>query len=153
MSDLAFFYLSLPVLLKLTQSASRRTCWLVAGRAWAISVGLALVYVYVNPDDLTQMHSRHNTGFWLYVLKYNPLARLPEFIIGIMAGRLFLLTGGFQPRFSTPAFVASTLVLLVFLLLGHYIAYPVINSGLLAPLLAVVISRSYLINTFKRLIR
>jgi peptidoglycan/LPS O-acetylase OafA/YrhL len=140
LSNLAFFYLSLPVLLKLTRSASRRTCLLFAGAAWAVSVGLALVYVHLNPDGLAQMNPPRSPGFWLYVLKYNPLVRLPEFIIGIVAGRLFLLTGGFRRHSSTAVFLLSTLVLLVFLFLGHHISYPVINSGLLAPLLAVVIS-------------
>jgi len=140
LSDLAFFYLSLPVLLKLTRSASRRTCLLAAGAAWVVSVGLAVAYIHVNPDGLAQMNPPRSPGFWLYVLKYNPLVRLPEFIMGIMAGRLFLLNGGFRRQISTSVFVVSSLVLLVFLILGHHISYPVINSGLLAPLLAVVIS-------------
>src|SRR5438270_766696 len=35
LSDLAFFYLCLPVLLKLTRSASPKTCLLIGGFAWA----------------------------------------------------------------------------------------------------------------------
>jgi peptidoglycan/LPS O-acetylase OafA/YrhL len=139
LSNLAFFYLSLPVLLKLTRSASKRVCVLVAGSAWAISVGLALVYVHVNPDSLHQINT-HSQGFWLYLLKYNPLARLPEFIIGVMVGRLFLLTGGFRRHTSTAVFLFSSSVLLVLLLFGHDVPYPVINSGLLTPVLALVIS-------------
>lgn len=139
LSDLAFFYLCLPILLKLTRRASRRTCLFVGGFAWAISVGLAVAYVYLNPDGLTQLNPPRSPGFWLYVLKYNPLVRLPDFIVGIMAGRFFLVTGGFRRQISSAVFLASTSVLLGFLLLGHLITYPVINSGLLAPLLAVII--------------
>jgi peptidoglycan/LPS O-acetylase OafA/YrhL len=139
LSNLAFFYLSLPVVLKLTRSASKKTCVLTGGVAWAVSLGLGLVYVHVSPDGLQQINN-HSLGFWLYVLKYNPLARLPEFIIGVMVGRLFLLTGGFARRVSTVVFVASALVLLIFLLAGNMIPYPVVNSGLLAPLLALVIA-------------
>jgi len=139
LSDLAFFYLSLPVLLKLTRFASRRTCLLVGGLAWAVSVGLAIAYVYLNPDGLAQLNPPRSPGFWLYVLKYNPLVRLPEFLMGIMAGRLFLLTGGFRRQISSAVFLASTFALLIFLLLGHRITYPVINSGLLAPLLTVIV--------------
>ena len=140
LSDLAFFYLSLPVVLKLTRTASRSACLLVAGSAWAVSIGLALVYMYANPDGLAQINPPRSPGFWLYLLKYNPLARLPEFIIGVMAGRLFLLTGGFRRHTSTAVFLVSTLVLLGFLLFGHHVPYLVINSGLLAPVLTVVIS-------------
>jgi peptidoglycan/LPS O-acetylase OafA/YrhL len=139
LSNLAFFYTSLPIILKLTRSASKKTCVLVAGLAWAVSVGLALVYMQFNPDGLHQI-SNHSQGFWLYILKYNPLARLPEFVMGVMAGRLFLLTGGFRRHTSTAVFLCSSLLLLGFLLLGHLIPYPVINSGLLAPVLILVIS-------------
>jgi peptidoglycan/LPS O-acetylase OafA/YrhL len=139
LSNLAFFYLSLPVLLKLTRSVSKSACMVGAASAWAVSVGLALVYVRVNPDGLDQINN-HSQGFWLYLLKFNPLARLPEFIIGIMTGRLFLLTGGFRRHTSTAVFLVSSLVLLVGLLLGHHLPYPVINSGLLAPVLALLIS-------------
>ena len=139
LSNLAFFYVSLPVLLKLTRSTSKRTCMLVAGLAWAISVGLALAYMHANPDGLHQINN-HSHGFWLSILKYNPLTRLPEFIIGVMAGRLFLLTGGFRRPRSTAVFLCSSLVILLALLFGVHIPYPVINSGLLTPVLALVIS-------------
>jgi peptidoglycan/LPS O-acetylase OafA/YrhL len=140
LSDLAFFYLSLPIILKLTRSASRRTCLVVGGAAWAVSIGLAVLYIYANPDGLAQINPPRDFGFWLYMLKYNPLVRLPEFIIGVMAGRYFLLTGGFRREMSTAVFLTSTLVLLGFLLFGPRLPYVLINSGLLAPVLTVVIS-------------
>jgi len=139
LSNLAFFYLSLPVLLILTRSSSKRSCLLFAALAWVISIGLSLAYVHWNPDGLHQIDSR-SAGFWLYILKYNPLVRLPEFFMGVMAGRLFLLTGGFRPQRSTVVFLFSGLLLLAALLLGHHVPYPIINSGLLAPLLALVVS-------------
>jgi peptidoglycan/LPS O-acetylase OafA/YrhL len=139
LSSLAFFYVSLPVLLILTRSSSKRACLLFAMLAWILSVGLSLVYVHLNPDGLQEISSR-STGFWLYILKYNPLVRMPDFFIGVMAGRLYLLTGGFRRQNSTAVLVFSGLLLLAMLLLGNRIPYPVINSGLLAPLLALVVS-------------
>src|SRR5262249_28078766 len=62
------------------------------------------------------------------------------FVIGVMAGRLFLLTGGFRRQTSTMVFLTSTLVLLGFLFFGHHVPYILINSGLLAPLLTVVLA-------------
>jgi peptidoglycan/LPS O-acetylase OafA/YrhL len=139
MSNLAFFYLSLPVLLILTRSTSKRACLLFAAVAWAISVGLSLAYVHANPDGLHEIGTR-STGFWLYILKYNPLVRLPESFIGVMAGRLFLLTGGFRRQRSTAVFLFAGVLILAGLLLGDRLPYPVINSGWLAPLLALVVS-------------
>ncbi|MFY9528079.1 MAG: hypothetical protein WBC04_10675 [Candidatus Acidiferrales bacterium] len=79
-------------------------------------------------------------GFWLKVLMFNPLVRLPEFLVGVMAGRLFLLTGGFRRQSSNAVFLVSSLLILATLLLGHRIPFPVINTGLLAPLLALAVS-------------
>jgi peptidoglycan/LPS O-acetylase OafA/YrhL len=139
LSNLAFFYLSLPVLLKLTRSVSRRTCVLIAASAWVVSVGLALVYVHVNPDGLQDVNN-YSRGFWLFVIRFNPLARLPEFVIGLMAGRIFLLTDGFRRHTSTVVFLVSSLLLLGALLVGHKFPFPVMNSGLLTPLLALLVS-------------
>lgn len=138
LSTLGFFYASLPLWLILTRSISKRTCWSLALLSWAISLTLSLVYVHWNPDGLHDINN-HTTAYWLYVLKYHPLVRLPEFFVGIMAGRLFLLTGGFQPKTSTAVFLAGSVLLLAALLLGDMLPYPVINCGLLAPLLAVLV--------------
>jgi peptidoglycan/LPS O-acetylase OafA/YrhL len=139
LSNLAFFYLSLPVLLKLTRSASKRTCVLIAASAWAVSVGLGPLYIHVNPDGLHDLNN-YSRGFWLSVIKFNPLARLPEFIIGLMAGRIFLLTDGFRRHKSTVIFLISSLLLLAALILGQKLPFPVMNSGLLTPVLALLIS-------------
>jgi peptidoglycan/LPS O-acetylase OafA/YrhL len=79
-------------------------------------------------------------AFWLYVLKYNPLAHLPEFFIGVLSARLFNTTGGFKRTRADIAFVFSTVVILMILLLGYSFPYPVTHTGLLAPLLAALIA-------------
>jgi peptidoglycan/LPS O-acetylase OafA/YrhL len=137
LSNLAFFYLSLPFLLKLTRFTSRRSCLFLAGSAWLTSICLSLAYIHFNPDGLQEMSDLN--GFWLKVLMFNPLVRLPEFFVGVMAGRLFLLTRGFRPRLATAIFFFAGLLILAGLLLGHHIPFPVINTGLLAPLLALFI--------------
>jgi peptidoglycan/LPS O-acetylase OafA/YrhL len=139
LSDLAFFYLSLPLLLKLTRSASKRTCLTLGACAWVVSVALGVAYLLGNPDGLHEINN-HTKAFWLHVFKYNPLLRLPEFIIGVAAGRLFLLTAGFSRRTSTTVFLVSCPVLLLFLLFGLRLPYPIINSGLLTPLLSLLLA-------------
>jgi peptidoglycan/LPS O-acetylase OafA/YrhL len=138
LSDLAFFYVSLPFLLRVTRFTSRRSCLLLAGLAWLTSLGLSLAFVHFNPDGLRHMSDLN--GFWLKVLMFNPLVRLPEFFVGVMAGRLFLLTGGFRRQSSNAVFFVSSLLILATLLLGSHIPFPVINTGLLAPLLALAVS-------------
>jgi peptidoglycan/LPS O-acetylase OafA/YrhL len=139
LSNLAFCYLSLPFLLKATRQFSKTACVIFAASAWLTSLALSLTYLHLNPDNLTHIDS-NTVAFWLYVLKYNPLSHIPEFFIGVLAARLFTATGGFKRTQADFAFVFSTAVILIILLLGYSLPYPATHTGLLAPLLAVLIA-------------
>jgi len=118
---------------------SKTACLIFAAAAWLTSLTLSLAYLHLNPDNLTHIDS-NNEAFWLYVLKYNPLVHLPEFFIGVLAARLFTAAGGFTRAHADYAFVFSTATILIILLLGYSIPYPVTHTGLLAPLLAILIA-------------
>ena len=77
-------------------------------------------------------------GPMLDFLKYNPLLRLPEFIIGIVTARVFLALGAPTPAGAT-AFLVVTSALLVALLGSGAVGYLLIHNGLLAPVYAAVI--------------
>jgi peptidoglycan/LPS O-acetylase OafA/YrhL len=139
LSNLAFCYLSLPFLLKATRRFSKSTCLITAAAAWLVSLALSLTYLYLNPDHAAHIDS-NTVAFWLYVLKYNPLPHLPEFFIGVMSARLFSATGGFKRPLADFALAFSTVVILIILLCGYSIPYPVTHTGLLAPLLAILIA-------------
>jgi peptidoglycan/LPS O-acetylase OafA/YrhL len=126
--------------LKATRRFSRTACLIFAAAAWIVSLTLPLTYLHLNPDGLTQHIDSNTVAFWLYVLKYNPLSHIPEFFIGVLAARAFAITGGFQRTRADFAFILSTTVILIILLLGYSLPYPVTHTGLLAPLLAVLIA-------------
>jgi len=46
--------------------------------------------VVLNPDRLSIVNADVLGAFWLNALKFNPLARLPEFLLGMACGFLFL---------------------------------------------------------------
>jgi peptidoglycan/LPS O-acetylase OafA/YrhL len=140
LSNLAFCYLTLPFLLRATRHFSKTECVIFAAAAWIVSLTLSLTYLHLNPDGLTQHIDSNSVAFWLYVLKYNPLIHLPEFFIGVLAARLFTVTGGFTRAHADYAFVFSIAIILIILLLGYSIPYPVTHTGLLAPLLAILIA-------------
>jgi peptidoglycan/LPS O-acetylase OafA/YrhL len=139
LSNLAFCYLSLPFLLRATRHFSKTACLSSAAAAWLISLTLSLTYLHLNPDGLGHIDS-NSVAFWLYVLKYNPLSHIPEFFIGVLSARLFSFTDGFTRTQADFAFVFSTAVILIILFLGYSLPYPVTHTGLLAPLLAVLIA-------------
>jgi peptidoglycan/LPS O-acetylase OafA/YrhL len=139
LSNLAFCYVSLPFLLRATRHFSRTACLISGGAAWVTSLAISLTYLYLNPDHLGHIDSK-TVAFWLYVLKYNPLVHIPEFFIGVVAARLFISSGGFKRTQADFVFVFSTAVILIILFLGYGLPYPVTHTGLLAPLLAVLIA-------------
>lgn len=139
LSNLAFCYLSLPFFLRATRHFSKTACLIFTAAAWFVSLTLSFSYLRLNPDHLGHINS-NTVAFWLYVLKYNPLSHLPEFFIGVLTARLFIASGGFRRTQADFAFVFSTVVILIILLFGYSLSYPVTHTGLLAPLLAVLIA-------------
>jgi peptidoglycan/LPS O-acetylase OafA/YrhL len=97
LSALAFFYTAFPALLLATRTTSRRALWILAGLAWAATLVPGLVYAVVNPDSMAVV-SPNAHAVWIDVLRYNPLVRLPEFVLGVAAARLYLHSGGFPQR-------------------------------------------------------
>ncbi|MDP9146228.1 MAG: acyltransferase [Acidobacteriota bacterium] len=138
LSNLAFCYFTLPFLLRITRGRSRMWWLMSAAVAWIISLALSFTYFHWNPDGLTQINTS-SEGFWLYVLKFNPLVHVPEFFIGMIAGRIFTASGPISNREANFSFILAACAILYILLLGYRIPYPVTHTGLLAPLLAIVV--------------
>jgi peptidoglycan/LPS O-acetylase OafA/YrhL len=83
-------------------------------------------------------------AFWLNVVKFHPLARLPEFLLGMACGAVFLKCRN-EAKPESDARLALSLVLaglLIAATVAHYsarIAYPVLHTSLLAPAFAAII--------------
>ena len=90
---------------------------------------------------------------WLKFLKYNPLARLPEFLLGVALGRLFVARMSTTPagytasitnsaRLSVVALVGSVCALSyvpTMLGPGSALPYLLLHNGLVDPLFALLI--------------
>ncbi len=79
--------------------------------------------------------------FWLAALKYHPLARTPEFLIGVVLGKYFLTLlerGPISERWGRAGTVAVGAVFLV-LSVSPIVPYPLLHNGLLLPLFAVIV--------------
>ncbi|MGA3371574.1 MAG: acyltransferase [Terracidiphilus sp.] len=130
----AFFYLLFPFLLRPFARLAQRHAALVLGAIWMLSLIPSTLYALALPEGPVDTMSRF---VGLTIIKFNPLLRLPEFLIGIALGVLYL-NGAHIPR---PRLAAAGCVLaLVFIVLGPWrLPYPVIHNGLLAPLYGVLI--------------
>jgi peptidoglycan/LPS O-acetylase OafA/YrhL len=80
-------------------------------------------------------------GRWKWVVSYNALLRLPEFIIGVAAGRLFLLEQSRCAQVKRCARLASAATLSILAIVGLNVAIPeeLLHNGILDPFFAALI--------------
>ena len=134
----AFFYLMFPLLAVLLTPRSKAGLLPIIIGGWALSLLMGLAYVHLDPDALG-VTTPLSDGFWLNVLKYNPLVRLPEFVIGMSLGLLFLRNPevlGRRPHLVT---LAALGIVLFGLVESGRVPYPVMNNGLLLGPFAILI--------------
>jgi peptidoglycan/LPS O-acetylase OafA/YrhL len=135
----ALFYALFPLLVVWM---ARRDARAVAAALtlWAAGLALAIAYLYLTPDGLRHpMAADH--GFWLEMLKFNPLVHLGEFATGVAAGLLFLRANRSTRLVTTIGWLATAGVTGVAWLLLETDGPPfvLLHTGLFAPLWALVI--------------
>jgi peptidoglycan/LPS O-acetylase OafA/YrhL len=130
----AFFYLLFPFLLRPFARLAKSHAAIVLGAAWLLSLIPSTLYALTLPEGPVDTASR---SVGLTVIKFDPLIRLPEFLIGIALGALYL-NGARIPR---PRLAAAGCVLaLAFIVLGPWrLPYPAMHNGLLAPIYGLLI--------------
>jgi peptidoglycan/LPS O-acetylase OafA/YrhL len=102
--------------------------------------GAAARYLALRPDGPAAATSE-SYGFWLGALRYDPVVRLPEFVIGIVLGRLYLdddVRARLDSRASALSLAAAGALVVAFSR-SFAFPYPLFHNGLLAPLFAVLI--------------
>ncbi|WP_224247854.1 acyltransferase family protein [Hyalangium gracile] len=135
----AFFYAVFPVAAVWVGRLRReRLGWTLAA-LWGLGLLPSFVYMVLEPDGgpgnlLTQ-------GPWLAVLRYNPLLRLPEFLMGMVLGRLFLLEQREAGPRRSGALLATGAALLT---LGAFamslrLPLPLLHNALLAPVYGALV--------------
>jgi peptidoglycan/LPS O-acetylase OafA/YrhL len=138
----AFFYFVFPFFLLRSRIASPRALLLWLGALWLVSLFFSCGYVFLHPDGAVNVNSGATNLFWKNVLSFNPLVRLPEFLIGMMTGHLFLsqLAGKNESRkFATLLIMAGFAAFVGVVIFTKVIPNPVLSAGLLSPAFAAII--------------
>jgi peptidoglycan/LPS O-acetylase OafA/YrhL len=99
---------------------------------------MGLLYTTLDPDSLGAA-TPVSEGWWLNALKYNPLVRLTEFVIGLSLGLLFLRNPGVLGRRSHLVALATLGIVLLVLTNSSRVPYPIMNNGLLLGPFALLI--------------
>ncbi|HSY24377.1 MAG TPA: acyltransferase, partial [Polyangiaceae bacterium] len=85
----AFFYLLFPFVAPRLVGLGRKAVVAAFVGVYALSFLAPLSYLWLAPDGSgPATHATYT--FWLNVLRYDPIVRLPEFLLGILLGRLYL---------------------------------------------------------------
>jgi peptidoglycan/LPS O-acetylase OafA/YrhL len=134
----AFFYLLFPFLLLFFMRRSQPQLFLAAAASWLVSLALSISYVFLKPDHLATVDADVLMAFWLNALKFSPLARLPEFLLGMSCGFLFLRSRRGSPL-ALPLVLAGIGAVAVVVHFSALIPYPVLHTALLAPAFAALV--------------
>lgn len=137
LSDEAFFYLLFPALLVWLLSKSKKTWFGVALAAWAASLAVTLAYVFLRPDGVSLVND-DSYFTWLSVVKFFPLVRLPEFLLGACCGLLFL-RNSIDRKWGTWFVLIGAAYFAVMVGLAPRIPYPVLHDAALTPGFALII--------------
>lgn len=136
----AFFYLLFPFVGAAIARQGKKRIVLVAIAAFICALLAPFLYAAFHPGGLGRV-TPTTYGPWIALLKFSPLVHLPEFVIGLVAGVIFLR----RRARSSPSGRAGWVALFAFsaivitLMNGDRIPYLLFNGGLLAPLFAALI--------------
>ncbi|MDP2339769.1 MAG: acyltransferase [Deltaproteobacteria bacterium] len=110
--------------------------WPLLGLLWLVSVWPGIGYVLLDPDGLATggvVVDRGTHAHYLDMLKYHPLVRLPELLMGVVVGGLF------QRGLRVSAAGAAAAMAVVVVVVAAGVPYAILHNGLLAPAFAIVI--------------
>jgi len=138
LSDEAFFYLLFPVLIVWLAKKRSKTWVQMAVLCWAVSLAMTLLYVWQKPDGFAFVDDNSLNLNWLTALKFNPLVRFPEFLLGACCGFLFL-RGTTQRKWATPLILVGLAYFAIMVAFAPRIPYPILHDAALTPAFVAII--------------
>ena len=137
-SVVASFYVAFPALTARLAPLSRRRLALCALLAWGLTLALPLAYLALAPDGPGAMELAREPR-WLEALKFHPLARAGEFVVGVCLG-LLARRGMSLGRAGAPVAALGLAASIALLAIGTpTIPYVLLHNGLLLPAHALVV--------------
>lgn len=134
----ACFYLLFPFVMLFLARRSQLQLFFAATASWLVTMALSGSYVLLNPDHLTVVNADVLGAFWLNALKFNPLARLPEFLLGMACGFLFLRSRR-ESKHALPLVLSGIGAFAVVVYFSGVIPYAILHTALLGPAFAAIV--------------
>jgi peptidoglycan/LPS O-acetylase OafA/YrhL len=107
---------------------------------WVLGLLPPVLYLMLRPDGPGTLDAAAG-GFWLTLMKLNPLARLPEFLLGVLLGLVFVRerASATSQRSGAVMALAGAALLVAGFSQGSVIPYPLMHNALLAPASALLV--------------
>ncbi len=143
MSSELLFYLLFPFIAPPVARLSRRGLLMLAALALVVMLAVPTVYLIIAPDGTRHVLSNFGSN-WLNTVKFNPLARLPEFVIGLALGYHFTKSSfdGFEKTKKLRGdIMAGTAIILIALTLGFsaHLPYLYLHNGGMLPMFGLLL--------------
>jgi peptidoglycan/LPS O-acetylase OafA/YrhL len=138
LSTIGLFYILFPFVISWVPTRERRSLMKWALGLLLFALAWPVAYMLVRPDGITD-YNVTSSSLQMNVLKFNPLARLPEFIIGMLFGRMFLERRSNSRKLGPALTLISVALLLVLLAPDAQFPYPLLHNGLLIPVVGLLI--------------
>ena len=135
----AFFYLVFPFAMLVLLRRSRPQLFFIATAAYLVTLAISVSYTLLNPDHLAVIDSDVIGAFWLNALKFHPLARLPEFLLGMATGFLFLRSPRENSKNALPLVALGIAAIVAAIYFCNAIPYAILHTALLAPAFAAIV--------------
>ena len=137
LSNEAFFYFLFPFLLPVFGRFSKKQLLAIVPACFILGVAASGVYNWIQPDGPMARNS-HQIVPWLYFLKFHPLSRVAEFLLGMACGVLFV-RGERNHRWAWPLVVAGVAMAAAAGTVLHRNPELVLHAAVIAPAFAAII--------------
>ncbi len=144
----AFFYLLFPFVGVRLARQRKRALLAFGAVVWALGLVPPAIYLATAPWNGGAGPTHLESGFWLNALKFHPIPHLPEFLIGVVTGLVYLRVRERDARATLPPTSARRIRLLAgaatlaagaALALTSWLPFLLVRDGVLAPVWALAI--------------
>jgi len=134
------FYLIFPFVLPWALQLSLRNLWFCLAGSWVAAMLPPIMVHFFMGWQPVSVHIPDHWRFWADLVSYNPIARAPEFLAGILAGCILLRREKFDSRLGTWLIAAGVAIGGVAMLAVSHIPVLLLHNGVLLPVWLFVIA-------------
>ena len=133
----AFFYAIFPFALERFGKLSRAALWTIVTVCWVAGIAISAGYLASRPAGMPNVSSADWSSAVQFV-KFFPLVRLPEFLMGMACGFLFLKSEH-NPRLALPLTALGLVGVVATTVASRFVPYLVVHTALPGPAFAAIV--------------